>query len=38
MMAALRATEIVLVPLADAVAQLRTVPAEEYVRYGVLFG
>ena len=38
MMAALRATEIELVPLADAVAQLRTVPVEEYERYGVLFG
>ncbi len=37
-MAALRGTDIVLVPLADAVAQLRTVPAEEYARYGVLFG
>ncbi len=38
MMAALRATEIIRVPLADAVAQLRTVPVEEYARYGVLFG
>ena len=38
MMAALRATDIKLVPLADAVAQLRTVPVEEYRRYGVLFG
>jgi ATP-dependent phosphofructokinase / diphosphate-dependent phosphofructokinase len=38
MMAALRGSEIVLVSLADAVAQLRTVPAEEYARYGVLFG
>jgi 6-phosphofructokinase 1 len=38
MMASLRGTEIVRVPLADAVAQLRTVPAEEYARYGVLFG
>jgi ATP-dependent phosphofructokinase / diphosphate-dependent phosphofructokinase len=38
MMAALRGTQIELVPLADAVAQLRTVPVEEYERYGVLFG
>jgi 6-phosphofructokinase 1 len=38
MMAALRATDIKLVPLADAVAQLRTVPVGEYSRYGVLFG
>jgi 6-phosphofructokinase 1 len=38
MMTALRATEITLVPLADAVATLRTVPVEEYARYGVLFG
>ena len=38
MMASLRGTEIKLVALADAVAQLRTVPAEEYARYGVLFG
>jgi 6-phosphofructokinase 1 len=38
MMAALRATDIMLVPLADAVAQLRTVPVAEYSRYGVLFG
>jgi 6-phosphofructokinase 1 len=38
MMASLRGTEIVRVPLAEAVAQLRTVPAEEYARYGVLFG
>jgi 6-phosphofructokinase 1 len=38
MMASLRGTEIKLVPLADAVAQLHTVPAEEYARYGVLFG
>jgi hypothetical protein len=26
------------VALAEAVAQLRTVPVEEYERYGVLFG
>jgi phosphofructokinase-like protein len=38
MMASLRGTEIELVALADAVAQLRTVPVEEYERYGVLFG
>ncbi len=38
MMTALRATEIELVPLGHAVAQLRTVPVEEYRRYGVLFG
>jgi ATP-dependent phosphofructokinase / diphosphate-dependent phosphofructokinase len=38
MMASLHATDITLVPLADAVAELRTVPAEEYARYGVLFG
>jgi 6-phosphofructokinase 1 len=37
-MTALHATEIELVPLADAVEQLRTVPVEEYERYGVLFG
>jgi ATP-dependent phosphofructokinase / diphosphate-dependent phosphofructokinase len=38
MMTALHSTQIELVPLAQAVAQLRTVPAEEYERYGVLFG
>ena len=38
MMTALRSTEIELVPLSEAVAQLRTVPVEEYERYGVLFG
>jgi 6-phosphofructokinase 1 len=38
MMASLRGTDIVSVPLADAVAQLRTVPPEEYARYDVLFG
>jgi 6-phosphofructokinase 1 len=37
-MVALRGTRIERVPLADAVAQLRTVPVEEYQRYGVLFG
>ncbi len=38
MMAALQGTQVVLVRLADAVAQLRTVPADEYARYGVLSG
>jgi 6-phosphofructokinase 1 len=38
MMCALRATEIELVVLADAVAEVRRVPVEEYERYGVLFG
>jgi 6-phosphofructokinase 1 len=38
MMTALRGTQIELVSLAEAVAQLRTVPVEEYQRYGVLFG
>jgi 6-phosphofructokinase 1 len=38
MMTALHSTEIELVRLADAVAEVRRVPAEEYARYGVLFG
>jgi ATP-dependent phosphofructokinase / diphosphate-dependent phosphofructokinase len=38
MMTALRSTRIDLVPLAEAVAELRTVPVEEYQRFGVLFG
>jgi len=38
MMTALHATQIELVPLAQAVAEVRRVPAEEYERYGVLFG
>ena len=38
MMTALRATRIELVPLADAVLELRTVPVDEYARFGVLFG
>jgi ATP-dependent phosphofructokinase / diphosphate-dependent phosphofructokinase len=38
MMTALRSTEIELVALADAVAEVRRVPVEEYQRYGVLFG
>jgi 6-phosphofructokinase 1 len=37
-MCALRAPEIELVKLADAVAEVRHVPVEEYERYGVLFG
>ncbi len=38
MMAALRGAAIELVPLAEAVAEVRRVPVEEYARYGVLFG
>jgi 6-phosphofructokinase 1 len=38
MMTALRATRIELVPIADAVKEVRRVPVEEYERYGVLFG
>jgi ATP-dependent phosphofructokinase / diphosphate-dependent phosphofructokinase len=38
MMTALRATHIERVPLGQAVAELRTVPVEEYRRFGVLFG
>ena len=37
-MTALRATAIELVPLAVAVAAVRTVPVEEYARYDILFG
>jgi 6-phosphofructokinase 1 len=37
-MAALHNTAIELVPIADAVAQVRRVPVEEYERYGVLMG
>jgi ATP-dependent phosphofructokinase / diphosphate-dependent phosphofructokinase len=37
-MTALRSTEVELVPLAVAVAEVRRVPLEEYHRYGVLFG
>jgi 6-phosphofructokinase 1 len=37
-MTALRATEVRLVPLAEAVAEVRRVPIEEYERYDVLFG
>ena len=38
MMTALRSTNIELVRLADAVAELRQVSLEEYERFGVLFG
>ncbi len=38
MMTALRSTEIELVALASAVAEVRRVPVEEYRRYRVLFG
>jgi phosphofructokinase-like protein len=38
MMTSLQGTAIKLVPLAEAVKQLRTVPVEEYERLGVLFG
>src|SRR5436305_11574352 len=38
MMTAVHATEIELVALAEAVAEVRRVPLEEYERYGVLFG
>jgi ATP-dependent phosphofructokinase / diphosphate-dependent phosphofructokinase len=38
MMTALASTEIRLVSLADAVAEVRRVPVEEYQRYGTLFG
>ncbi len=38
MMTALHATEITLVPIADAVKAVRRVPVDEYQRYGVLFG
>jgi 6-phosphofructokinase 1 len=38
MMTGLHATEIKLVPLEVAVAGVRTVPVEEYERFGVLFG
>jgi phosphofructokinase-like protein len=37
-MTALRSTRIELVPIADAVSELRRVPLEEYARYDVLFG
>ena len=37
-MVALRGTEIVSVPLAEAVNDIRSVPVAEYERFGVLFG
>jgi phosphofructokinase-like protein len=37
-MSSLQGNEIKLVALADAVAEVRTVPREEYERHGVLFG
>jgi 6-phosphofructokinase 1 len=37
-MAALRSNSIEMVSLADAVAQVRRVPVEEYERFGALFG
>ena len=37
-MPALRGTRIELVPLADAVAELRTVPHEEYAAAAAFFG
>jgi 6-phosphofructokinase 1 len=38
MMAALRGDEIVAVPIADAVAHLKTVPPELYAQAELLFG
>ena len=38
MMTSLRGNEIKLVTLAEAVAEVRQVPTEEYERFGVLFG
>jgi ATP-dependent phosphofructokinase / diphosphate-dependent phosphofructokinase len=38
MMAALRSTKIEMVSLADAVAEVRHVPVDEYRRFGALFG
>jgi 6-phosphofructokinase len=38
MMTSLRSTEVELVPIADAVAEVKRVPIAEYERYGVLFG
>jgi ATP-dependent phosphofructokinase / diphosphate-dependent phosphofructokinase len=38
MMAALHSTKVEMVPLADAVAQVRRVPVEEYQHFDVLFG
>jgi ATP-dependent phosphofructokinase / diphosphate-dependent phosphofructokinase len=38
MMAALQSTKVVLIPLADAVAEVKRVPVEEYASFDVLFG
>jgi 6-phosphofructokinase 1 len=38
MMSALRSTKVEMVPLAEAVAQVRRVPVEEYENFDVLFG
>ena len=38
MMAALHSTKVELIPLADAVAEVRRVPVEEYHGFDVLFG
>jgi hypothetical protein len=38
MMPALRGNDIQLVKLEEAVAELRTVPLDEYAGYGALFG
>ena len=38
MMAALHSTRIEMIPLADAVAEVRRVPVEEYEHYDVLLG
>ena len=38
MMAALQSTKVVLIPLADAVAEVKRVPVEEYAHFDVLFG
>ena len=37
-MAALHSTKVEMVPLAEAVAEVRRVPVEEYEHFGVLFG
>jgi 6-phosphofructokinase 1 len=37
-MVALRGTQIELVPLSEAVAELRTVPPEDYEAFSALFG
>ena len=38
MMAALHSTDVKLIALADAVAEVRRVPVEEYQHFDVLFG